>query len=47
MEKLIEKAIKETLVIGNKQSIHLAVDKILKIIENDKARENRLDNPTT
>ena len=28
MRKEIEKAIKETLVVENKQSIHLAVDKI-------------------
>lgn len=46
MKELIEKAIKETLVIENKQSIHLAVEKILKLIENDKTRSNRLDNPT-
>jgi hypothetical protein len=29
MKKEIEKAIRETLVISNPQSIHLAVDKIL------------------
>lgn len=47
MEKLIEKAIKETLVINNKQSIHLAVEKILKIIYNEQTRANKLDNTTT
>ena len=30
--KLIEAAIRETLVIQNKQSIHLAVNKIMKIL---------------
>jgi hypothetical protein len=32
MEKQIEKAIKETLVISNPQSIHLAVKKILLLL---------------
>lgn len=32
MEKEIEKAIRETLVIQNPQSIHLAVEKIKNII---------------
>ena len=32
MEKEIEKAIKETLVISNPQSIHLAVKKILLLL---------------
>jgi hypothetical protein len=32
MKKQIEAAIKETLVISNKQSIYMAVDKIMKII---------------
>jgi hypothetical protein len=33
MEKQIEKAIKETLVISNPQSIHLAVKKILLLLD--------------
>jgi len=33
MEKKIEKAIKETLVISNHQSIHLAVKKNIAFIE--------------
>ena len=33
MKEKIKKAIKETLVIENKQSIDLAVDKIIKILE--------------
>lgn len=32
MESKIEQAILETLIIGNKQSIHIAVEKIMKII---------------
>ncbi len=32
MEKQIEKAIRETLVISNPQSIHLAVKKILLLL---------------
>lgn len=34
MKPQIESAIRETLVIENKQSIHLAVDKIMKINDN-------------
>jgi hypothetical protein len=34
MEKQIEKAIRETLVISNPQSIHLAVKKILLLLQN-------------
>jgi hypothetical protein len=33
MEKQIEKAIRETLVISNPQSIHLAVKKILLLLD--------------
>lgn len=40
MEKKIEAAIKETLVVTNPQSIHLAVKKIMQIIENGKGRIN-------
>lgn len=36
MKKDIEKAIKETLVIQNKESIWRAVEKIITIIEKDK-----------
>jgi hypothetical protein len=36
MEKQIEKAIKETLVISNPQSIHLAVKKILLLLDDTK-----------
>jgi hypothetical protein len=36
MKDKIEKAIKETLVIQNKQSIYRAVDKIMQIIEQEK-----------
>ena len=32
MEKEIEKAIRETLVIANPQSVKIAVDKIMKIL---------------
>ena len=32
MRNEIEKAIRETLVISNKQSIHIAVDKVQKIL---------------
>ena len=38
MKDKIEKAIKETLVIENKQSIRHAVDKIIKIIEREKTK---------
>jgi uncharacterized protein with ATP-grasp and redox domains len=34
MEKQIEKAIRETLVISNPKSIHLAVKKILLLLDN-------------
>ncbi len=47
MKDKIKKAIQETLVIDNKQSIHLAVDKILKIIYDEQTRANKLDNTTT
>lgn len=36
MKKEIEKAIRETLVVQNSQSIHLAVDKIMSIFNNNK-----------
>lgn len=46
MKDKIKKAIQETLVIDNKQSIHLAVDKILKIIDDDQRGKNKMDNKT-
>lgn len=33
MKEQIEKAIRETLIVDNKKSIHIAVDKIMKLIE--------------
>lgn len=36
MKVEIEKAIRETLVIENKQSLHIAVEKIMKIIDLEK-----------
>jgi len=39
MEKEIERAIKETLVIENPQSIHAAVNKILLIISSKTKKE--------
>jgi len=39
VRKDIEKAIRETLVIENKQSIYLAVDKIEKLFHNAKNKE--------
>ena len=35
MRKQIEKAIKTTLVVENKESIHYAVDKILRLLDSD------------
>ena len=47
MEKEIEKAIKETLVISNPQSIHLAVKKILLLFsvsgQCDACKQDRID----
>lgn len=37
MKQKIENAIRETLVIGNKESIHRAVDKISLIVEQEQA----------
>ena len=39
MKEKIEKAIRETLVIENKQSIHYAVDRIMKLISEDVKQE--------
>lgn len=36
MKESIEKSIRETLVIDNKQSIGIAVEKIMKLIETNK-----------
>ena len=36
MKEEIKKAILETLVIDNKTSIDIAIDKIMKVIENNK-----------
>ena len=43
MESKIEKAIRETLVVDNKQSIHYAVKKIMEIIKkgNDTTAGNK------
>ena len=40
MEKEIEKAIRETLVVVNSQSIHIAVEKIKRLIEKEKEKED-------
>lgn len=42
MKIKIEKAIRETLVIENKQSIYRAVDKIMKYIDNEKPKRKSL-----
>jgi hypothetical protein len=44
MEKQIEKAIRETLVISNPQSIHLAVKKILLLLDDTKKSYNHANN---
>jgi len=36
MIKRIEKAIRETLVINNPESIHIAIEKIIKVIDHYK-----------
>lgn len=44
MESKIEKAIRETLVVENKQSIHYAVKKIMEII--NKGNDSQTSNKT-
>jgi hypothetical protein len=44
MKKEIEKAIKETLVITNPQSIHLAVKKILLLLDDTKKSYDHKNN---
>jgi hypothetical protein len=44
MEKQIEKAIRETLVISNPQSIHLAVKKILLLLDDTKKSYDHANN---
>jgi len=45
MKEKIESAIRTTLVIKNKQSIRYAVDKIMKLIEKEKATPDSSRNP--
>lgn len=40
IDKLIEKAIRETLVIQNPQSIYIAIEKIKKLIESDTTKHS-------
>ena len=42
MEKLIEKAIRETLVISNPQSIYIAVKKIMLLLDETKNASKKL-----
>jgi hypothetical protein len=44
MKKEIEKAIRETLVISNPQSIHLAVKKILLLLDDTKKSYDHANN---
>jgi len=39
MKDKIEKAIRETLVIENKQSIHIAVERIMKLISENQTKQ--------
>ena len=40
MKEKIEKAIRETLVIENKESLHYAVDRIMKLIAEETVPKN-------
>lgn len=42
MKNKIEKAIRETLVIQNKQSVHIAVDKIYSLCENNDGNQSSI-----